>query len=450
MIGVIFATLFQGIFFAIVAMLFVGGLLRKMGIITISSSKTIVTWTVVLMMVYFFIAIGKNVNDYNTDQKAAKVVGTWKAGKHIMAFSEDGEVFDSNKPNGTTRYQISVNEGIIRIYKSQHSSDYDDYEYKLSWGKLKLTDSNGKKTKYKKTSSEYKGEEMCQNPFSEYSTVLSEEDDISGAYVDDKDGVYVLLKADKENNNGFGLSDASEYELYKLDKTLEVENFEEGYLLSLNHYGGEYQEEVINHRAYIAKMITMEVFEQGTAYPYYYGLNADKTKLQIWKPDYTEDEQKPFYLNLTLKEAYNMEELKSEENSILESKSREEISVDSQEYYDSADAQDYLGNAKADEYFEEDFDNEDYVIPDSSSRYLTNEDLENLSLEELKLARNELYAKKGRIFNSAELREYFKNKWWYEPRVEGEVMDAKPQSDYFNEYEIANLLLIKEWEEKRQ
>ena len=56
---------------------------------------------------------------------------------------------------------------------------------------------------------------------------------------------------------------------------------------------------------------------------------------------------------------------------------------------------------------------EDYIIPESSKRLLTEEDLEGLSPEQLRLARNEIFARHGRIFGSSDLQEYFESKSWY-------------------------------------
>lgn len=57
----------------------------------------------------------------------------------------------------------------------------------------------------------------------------------------------------------------------------------------------------------------------------------------------------------------------------------------------------------------------DYMLPDSDIRRLTEDDLFGLNLEQLRLARNEIYARHGFIFNSEELRAYFSQKSWYSP-----------------------------------
>ena len=56
-----------------------------------------------------------------------------------------------------------------------------------------------------------------------------------------------------------------------------------------------------------------------------------------------------------------------------------------------------------------------YILPTSSSQYLTETDLEGLSSYELRLARNEIYARHGRTFQDSELQAYFDSQPWYQP-----------------------------------
>ena len=57
--------------------------------------------------------------------------------------------------------------------------------------------------------------------------------------------------------------------------------------------------------------------------------------------------------------------------------------------------------------------NNDFLIPESSVRLLTNEDLAGLGYDELTIARNEIYAKAGRQFTSSNMAAYFGAKSWY-------------------------------------
>ena len=87
---------------------------------------------------------------------------------------------------------------------------------------------------------------------------------------------------------------------------------------------------------------------------------------------------------------------------------------------------------------------EDYILPGSDSRYVSVSELEGLSADELRLARNELYARHGRIFQDENLQNYFNSLDWYEPIIEGEDF----QESMLNEFEIANRDLIVAYEEE--
>lgn len=72
-------------------------------------------------------------------------------------------------------------------------------------------------------------------------------------------------------------------------------------------------------------------------------------------------------------------------------------------------------------------------------RLITEQDIKYLSPDELRLARNSIYARHGYIFRSAELREYFSQFDWYEPHyndVTGMLTDI----------EIANVDFLKKHE----
>jgi hypothetical protein len=59
----------------------------------------------------------------------------------------------------------------------------------------------------------------------------------------------------------------------------------------------------------------------------------------------------------------------------------------------------------------------DFVIPDSDRRFLTLNDLTKLSKEELRIARNEIFARRGRYFDSPDLKARFANFPWYSPNT---------------------------------
>lgn len=80
----------------------------------------------------------------------------------------------------------------------------------------------------------------------------------------------------------------------------------------------------------------------------------------------------------------------------------------------------------------------EYIIPDSNSRYLTESDISGLSLQQLNYAKNEIYARRGRKFDSVELQEYFGSKSWYR----GTIEPSQFTNDMLNDYEIENADLL--------
>lgn len=88
---------------------------------------------------------------------------------------------------------------------------------------------------------------------------------------------------------------------------------------------------------------------------------------------------------------------------------------------------------------------DEYILPECETRIYTREELSALSKDELRLARNEIYARHGRKFSAEDLRNYFQNKSWYTPLYEAAEFDAKGDS-VLNDCEIANRNLIVELE----
>lgn len=59
-----------------------------------------------------------------------------------------------------------------------------------------------------------------------------------------------------------------------------------------------------------------------------------------------------------------------------------------------------------------------YIISYSSDVLLTSSDIQGLSKQQLRYARNEIYARHGRKFQSQDLRNYFNSKSWYQGVIE--------------------------------
>ena len=90
----------------------------------------------------------------------------------------------------------------------------------------------------------------------------------------------------------------------------------------------------------------------------------------------------------------------------------------------------------------------EYFFPESSSRYLTDEEINAYSSAQLELAKNEIYARHGRRFVTEYIADYFNSKSWYQGTIDPETFDSQ-QDSIFNEYEIANINKIAQIEEQK-
>lgn len=84
----------------------------------------------------------------------------------------------------------------------------------------------------------------------------------------------------------------------------------------------------------------------------------------------------------------------------------------------------------------------DYILPESSTRYVTEEDLADLTAQQMRIARNEIMARHGRKFNDKELQTYFESKAWYKGTIDPETFDRETQKE-LNQYETKNIAFIK-------
>lgn len=71
----------------------------------------------------------------------------------------------------------------------------------------------------------------------------------------------------------------------------------------------------------------------------------------------------------------------------------------------------------------------DYILPESSSRVLTQADIQGLTLQEINYAKNEIYARHGRRFKSQELQSYFDSKSWYNGTIDPDQFGENILSD---------------------
>lgn len=161
---------------------------------------------------------------------------------------------------------------------------------------------------------------------------------------------------------------------------------------------------------------------------------------------------------LPIPENYNNEEDKENTTELVDNDQEE---YDEEDYYDEEnepykyseddeyDTEDYNEDDEynTEEYYDEENgyqQNEEieYIIPNSSNVRLTADDIQHLSLQELNYAKNEIYARHGRIFKSAELTAYFNDKSWYNGTIQPEDFDE----DVLSKIEKDNIRLLSDAE----
>ncbi len=102
------------------------------------------------------------------------------------------------------------------------------------------------------------------------------------------------------------------------------------------------------------------------------------------------------------------------------------------------------------EFSTEDTTNEEYwskddlILPESTTKDLTAEDIKDLTLEQVQYAIAEIYAQHQCKFDDEKLQKYFDDKWWYE----GYIDQKDFSEDVFNDYEFNNVVLLKQREKE--
>jgi hypothetical protein len=86
----------------------------------------------------------------------------------------------------------------------------------------------------------------------------------------------------------------------------------------------------------------------------------------------------------------------------------------------------------------------DYILPGSDTRYISESELYGFSAWECRLARNEIYARHGRMFDDDALSEYFYSQDWYYPSIDPDDFSES----MLNKYEKANTETITEYEKE--
>lgn len=87
-------------------------------------------------------------------------------------------------------------------------------------------------------------------------------------------------------------------------------------------------------------------------------------------------------------------------------------------------------------------ENNYYILPYSSSYRLTKSDISHLTSSQLRLARNEIYARHGRTFNDDGLQNYFNSQAWYTPIYSPDEF----KDSWLSSVEADNIEFIKSYE----
>ena len=137
-------------------------------------------------------------------------------------------------------------------------------------------------------------------------------------------------------------------------------------------------------------------------------------------------------------EGLNIEEFL---DSATDSDKNTNAEADSDTEVSEADAKVYLikGNEKSSNRYEK----ADHLSYTTVTKY-TLQDLSILDSYGLKITRNEIFARHGRMFNDQELQEYFKRQQWYVPQIAANDFDTS----CLNEVEKYNVNLISVYEEQ--
>lgn len=79
------------------------------------------------------------------------------------------------------------------------------------------------------------------------------------------------------------------------------------------------------------------------------------------------------------------------------------------------------------------------LYPNASDHLLTGDEVSNMSQQELRIMRNEIYARHGFIFQKEDMKQYFGSKSWYKPLYTN-------VDNLLTEIEKKNIVLIKQYE----
>ena len=89
--------------------------------------------------------------------------------------------------------------------------------------------------------------------------------------------------------------------------------------------------------------------------------------------------------------------------------------------------------------------NEEYIFPDSDKKYLSEDEVRSITIEDMMIGRNEIFARHGYIFQDEGLKAYFESMSWYEGTIPSDQFNSEA---VFNDFEKKNVELIKRVEDE--
>jgi len=193
-----------------------------------------------------------------------------------------------------------------------------------------------------------------------------------------------------------------------------------------------------------------EFAEDGTLTIHYFGLNEPENPFEAWPETYEYEKETGTlilggeYIKLTWKNE-NAFSINSAALGVCDSK-RTDVQHIPTGAVDIRDVKAGAGTSTPTPDVTPDEPDQAYYFADSDSRYLTRAECEALTKDELRFARNEIYARHGRRFDSEDLQKYFDAQSWYN----GTTDPADFDYDSLNAYERANVNLMKSIEDSRK
>ena len=386
---------------------------------------------------------------------------------YIINFSRDGSVIYTSQPKERAEYTYSLyttfgetrHTGTYKAKKKKLTMNLDNgmsiYDYQMTDNGLELTSLEGEKKIYLDVTDGILGQQETKFTEAEglyangkYSEAMPIYEAL-GYYYDSgekakscleillregiKDIVVEAIGFEQISDNQFVLrlkyTNGSIRPLRKINYTMEIHDNESLVLASFNENNEDFELEVGKS---VTKRLTMTINDVAMAQRIAQSdANDIKIIYTINVADYEgydyvidcEDEAR----ELTLKEKTKAEAYTREDSN------KEDQTAEDDYYWSEANADMYTARMS------------EYVIHDSDARYLSASELQQYSAYELRLARNEIYARHGRIFEGGELAEYFNSKSWYVPSIPADQFDEA----VFNAYEKANLETIKQVETQK-